>query len=77
MLLLILVGLGITAYLVWGNRRPSNRLELLYRDLLAHTDDAMGMQGLIQHAASVENVLAQSVREAIATGQALAMPDTR
>ncbi|GGK69825.1 hypothetical protein Ppa06_36920 [Planomonospora parontospora subsp. parontospora] len=48
-----------------------------YRYLLAHTDDRMGMQNLMQQAAAVESTLTQSVQSAIAAGQTLAMPDLR
>ncbi|WP_394300907.1 hypothetical protein [Sphaerimonospora cavernae] len=48
-----------------------------YRYLLAHTDDRMGMQSLVQQAASVKSTLARSVHDAIAAGQTLVVPDLR
>lgn len=48
-----------------------------YRYLLAHTDDRMGMQNLLQQAVSLENALTRSVQNAIAAGQTLAAPDLR
>ncbi|MEV0752490.1 hypothetical protein [Streptosporangium sp. NPDC050280] len=48
-----------------------------YRYLLAHTDDRMGMQNLLQQATALENTLARSVQNAIAAGRTLAAPDLR
>ncbi|MEU8039497.1 hypothetical protein [Streptosporangium sp. NPDC049078] len=48
-----------------------------YRYLLAHTDDRMGTQNLLQQATALENTLARSVQNAIAAGRTLAAPDLR
>ncbi|MFI9844850.1 hypothetical protein ACIHFD_48060 [Nonomuraea sp. NPDC051941] len=46
-----------------------------YHNLLAHTDDRLGMKRLLQEAASVEGTLARSVQDAVTAGQTLALPD--
>ncbi|GAA3145032.1 hypothetical protein GCM10010466_40150 [Planomonospora alba] len=46
-----------------------------YHDLLAMTDDTDAMRSLTQHADAVESTLSQSIRGAIAAGEALVIPD--
>ncbi|GAB2450900.1 hypothetical protein GCM10027187_18480 [Streptosporangium sandarakinum] len=48
-----------------------------YRHLLAHTDDRMGMQSLLEQAAVMESTLTRSVQNAIAAGQTLSLPDLK
>jgi hypothetical protein len=45
-----------------------------YRELLAHTDDETAVEGLDAQALEVEATLRSSVREALAAGEALAVP---
>ncbi|MGJ6965285.1 hypothetical protein ACSDR0_25580 [Streptosporangium sp. G11] len=43
-----------------------------YRDLLARTDDAQGLQSLTEHVSVLESTLAKNLRDAIDAGQTLA-----
>ncbi|MEU4540831.1 hypothetical protein AB0G15_38955 [Streptosporangium sp. NPDC023825] len=45
-----------------------------YRDLLARTNDAQGLQSLTEHVDMLESTLAENLRDAINAGQTLAVP---
>ena len=45
-----------------------------YRDLLAQTDDAQGLQSLTEHVDVLESTLAKNLRDTIDAGQTLATP---